>query len=135
MTLSILAAVTILVVGLFSIVARERKTSTSFNAVEQADLAVQAGLEQAGTLLKEALRDENGLIVSVPTAPWITQEEVESDPKKILQSEEGRSKKVIAILRSPLPDLPQITHLLRIDRQRQKSILIVLPHLPHMRLP
>jgi len=92
MTLSILAAVTILVVGLFSIVARERKTSTSFNAVEQADLAVQAGLEQAGMLLKEALRDENGLIVSVPTAPWITQEEVESDPKKILQSEEGRSE-------------------------------------------
>jgi hypothetical protein len=92
MTLSILAAVTILVVGLFSIVARERKTSTSFNAVEQADLAVQAGLEQAGMLLKEALRDENGLIVSVPTAPWITQKDVETDSEKVLQSEEGRSE-------------------------------------------
>ena len=43
-------------------------------------------------------------------------------------------KKVIAILRSPLPDLPQISHLLRVNRQRQKRILIVLPHLPHMRL-
>ena len=43
-------------------------------------------------------------------------------------------KKVIAILRSPLPNLPQITHLLRVNRQRQKRILIVLPHLPHMRL-
>lgn len=90
MTLSILAAVTILVVGLFSIVSREKQTSTSFDAVEQADLAVQAGLEQAGNLLKEALADENGLIVAVPTAPWITEQEVTVDAQKVLQSERGK---------------------------------------------
>lgn len=90
MTLSILAAVTILVVGLFSIVAREKQISTSFDAVEQADLAVQAGLENAGALLKDALKDETGLILSVPTAPWITRSNVDSDTDKILQSEEGK---------------------------------------------
>ncbi len=90
MTLSILAAVTILVVGLFSIVAREKQTSTSFDAVEQADLAVQAGFENAGALLKDALKDETCLILSVPTAPWITRSNVDSDTDKILQSEEGK---------------------------------------------
>jgi hypothetical protein len=90
MTLSILAAVTILVVGLFSIVSRERLTSTSFDAVEQADLAVQAGLENAGALLKEALKDETTLIVSVPTAPWITLSDITADREKILQPEEGK---------------------------------------------
>jgi hypothetical protein len=91
MTLSILAAVTILVVGLFAIVARERQTSTSFDAVEQADLAVQAALEQAGALLKEALKDENGLIMAVPAAPWITALDAEADPEKVLQNEDGRN--------------------------------------------
>lgn len=92
MTLSILAAVTILVVGLFSIVSRERLTSSSFDAVEQADIAVQAGLENAGMLLKEALRDENGLIMAVPTAPWITLQDVETDPERLLETEEGRAE-------------------------------------------
>ena len=92
MTLSILAAVTILVVGLFSIVSRERLTSSSFDAVEQADIAVQAGLENAGALLKEALRDENGLIMAVPTAPWITLQDVETDPERLLETEEGKAE-------------------------------------------
>lgn len=92
MTLSILAAVTILVVGLFSIVSRERLTSTSFDAVEQADLAVQAGLENAGALLKEALKDETTLILSVPTAPWITPSDITADRDKILQPEEGKAE-------------------------------------------
>ena len=79
MTLSILAAVTILVVGLFSIVSRERQTSASFDAVEQAELAVQAGLEQAGAMLKTALLDENGLMVAVPTAPWVSEADLDAD--------------------------------------------------------
>ncbi len=90
MTLSILAAVTILVVGLFSIVARERQTSSSFDAVEQAELAVQAGLENAGALLKEALQDEKGLILSVPVADWITPQDVQADPRNELQDESDK---------------------------------------------
>lgn len=66
MTLSILAAVTILVVGLFSIVSVERQVSSSFDAVEQADLAIQAGLTRAAGLLDQSLRDESGVIFSMP---------------------------------------------------------------------
>lgn len=69
MTLTVLAAVTILVVGLFTIVSRERQVSTSFDAVEQADLAVRAGLEHVEALLKSELADETGLIVSIPLLP------------------------------------------------------------------
>lgn len=68
-TLVILAAVTILVVGLYSIVERESQTSASYDAVDQADLAVQSGLEHAGVLLKEALADEMGVIFSAPLTP------------------------------------------------------------------
>lgn len=109
MTLSILAAVTILVVGLFSIVARERKTSTSFDAVEQADLAVQAGLEQAGALLKEALRDENGIIMAVPTAPWITDVEVEQDTEGRLQRETGKEPRASLIAANFKPNGSSVT--------------------------
>lgn len=109
MTLSILAAVTILVVGLFSIVARERKTSTSFDAVEQADLAVQAGLEQAGALLKQALRDENGLIMAVPTASWITEREVLDDVDGLLQSEAGREPRASLIAANFIPSGSSLT--------------------------
>ncbi len=90
MTLSVLAATTILVVGLFAIVSRERQASSSFDAVEQADLAIQAGLENAGALLKEALQDENGLVMAVPSAPWITAEDVARDKDKVLEDEDGR---------------------------------------------
>ncbi|GEP40953.1 pilus assembly PilX N-terminal domain-containing protein [Brevifollis gellanilyticus] len=68
-TLVILAAVTILVVGLFGIVSRERQTSASYDAVDQADLAVQAGLDRAGVMLKGALADELGVMFSVPLTP------------------------------------------------------------------
>ena len=95
MTLSILAAVTILVVGLFSIVSRERQTSASFDAVEQAELAVQAGLEQAGAMLKTALLDENGLIVAVPTAPWVSDAEAQADETGRLRSEAGRETREV----------------------------------------
>jgi hypothetical protein len=108
MTLSILAAVTILVVGLFSIVARERKTSTSFDAVEQADLAVQAGLEQAGALLKQALLDENGIIMAVPTAPWITDEEVEQDSDGVLQKETGRESRAALVAANFTPNVSSL---------------------------
>ena len=90
MTLSILAAVTILVVGLFGLVSRERQTSGTFDAVEQADLAVQAGLEQAGSMLKEALEDETGVIMAVPTPAWINEADVMNDTSRRLRSEVGK---------------------------------------------
>ncbi|MES2597741.1 MAG: pilus assembly PilX N-terminal domain-containing protein [Verrucomicrobiota bacterium] len=68
-TLVILAAVTILVVGLFGIVSRERQTSATYDAVDQADLAVQAGLDRVGLMLKGALADELGVMFSVPLTP------------------------------------------------------------------
>lgn len=68
-TLVILAAVTILVVGLYSIVQRESQTSASYDAVDQADLAIQSGLDHAGVLLKEALADELGVMFSAPLNP------------------------------------------------------------------
>jgi hypothetical protein len=92
MTLSILAAVTILVVGLFSIVSRERQTSSAFDAVEQAELAVQAGFEQAGGLLKQALQDETALLVAVPTAAWINQQDLGTNERRAMQSEEGKQE-------------------------------------------
>ena len=95
MTLSILAAVTILVVGLFGLVSRERQTSGTFDAVEQADLAVQAGLEQAGSMLKEALDDETGVIMSVPTPAWVSEADVETDKSGRLRSELGKKDKEV----------------------------------------
>jgi hypothetical protein len=95
MTLSILAAVTILVVGLFGLVSRERQTSGTFDAVEQADLAVQAGLEQAGSMLKEALDDETGVIMSVPTPAWVSEADVEADKSGRLRSEAGKKDKEV----------------------------------------
>lgn len=93
MTLSILAAVTILVVGLFGLVSRERQTSGTFDAVEQADLAVQAGFEQAGSLLKEALEDETSVIMTVPTQPWVSEVDVMNDTSRRLRSEVGKQDK------------------------------------------
>jgi hypothetical protein len=95
MTLSILAAVTILVVGLFGLVSRERQTSGTFDAVEQAELAVQAGLEQAGSMLKEALDDETGVIMSVPTPAWVSEADVETDKSGRLRSELGKKDKEV----------------------------------------
>lgn len=68
-TLLILAAVTILVVGLYGIVSRESQTSASYEAVDQADLAIQSGLDHASLLLKNALSDELGVIFSAPLNP------------------------------------------------------------------
>lgn len=70
-TLTILAAVTILVVGLFGIVGRERQVSGTYDSVDQADLAVQAGLEDASSLLKQALADELGVIFAAPLTPEV----------------------------------------------------------------
>lgn len=68
-TLTLLAAVTILVLGLYGIVAREVQTSASYEAVDQADLAVQSGLDHAGALLQRALADELGVIFAAPLSP------------------------------------------------------------------
>lgn len=70
-TLVILAAVTILVVGLYGIVSRETQTSASYDAVDQADLAMQSGLDRVGILLKGALADELGVVFSVPLSPAV----------------------------------------------------------------
>lgn len=74
-TLVILAAVTILVVGLYGIVSRETQTSASYVAVDQADLAVQAGLDRAGLMLKGALTDELGVVFSAPLTPNVDDKE------------------------------------------------------------
>lgn len=97
MTLSILAAVTILVVGLFGLVSRERQTSGTFDAVEQADLAVQAGLEQAGSMLKEALADETAVIMSVPTPEWIGDADVMNDTSRRLRLENGKRDREVLV--------------------------------------
>jgi hypothetical protein len=70
-TLTILAAVTILVVGLFGIVGRERQVSGTYDSVDQADLAVQAGLEDASSMLKQALADELGVIFAAQLNPAV----------------------------------------------------------------
>lgn len=103
MTLAVLAAVTILVVGLFSIVSRERSTSGAFDAVEQADLAVQAGLENAGALLKQSLRDENGMIVAVPTTRWVTENDANEDSQKRIVSEAARKQNECLMAMNFLP--------------------------------
>ena len=70
-TLTLLAAVTILVLGLYGIVAREVQTSSSYEAVDQADLAVQSGLDHAGALLQRTLADEIGVIYAAPLTPAV----------------------------------------------------------------
>lgn len=74
-TLVILAAVTILVVGLYGIVSRESQTSASYDAVDQADLAMQSGLEHVGALLKGSLADELGVVFSVPLTPAVDEKQ------------------------------------------------------------
>lgn len=74
-TLVILAAVTILVVGLYGIVSRESQTSASYDAVEQADLAVQSGLDRVGLMLQGALADELGVVFSAPLSPALDEKQ------------------------------------------------------------
>ncbi len=74
-TLTMLAAVTILVIGLYGIVARESQTSASYDAVDQADLAVQSGLDRVGAMLQGALADELGVVVAVPLTPAVDAKE------------------------------------------------------------
>lgn len=93
-TLAILAAVTILVVGLFGILTREQQVSSTYDAVDQADLAVQAGLERASAMLKHALEDELGVIFAAPLTP-------ETDAQ-------GRKREMLVAARfhyDPNPDL------------------------------
>lgn len=66
LTLLILTVVTILVVGLFGMADSEKQTATSFDAIEQADLAIKAGLAQASTLLEEVTRTEDAVIFAKP---------------------------------------------------------------------
>ncbi len=80
-TLAILAAVTILVVGLFGILTRESQTASAYDGVEQADLAMQAGLEAAGALLKQALADELGVIFAAPLTPAL---DAHNRPRELL---------------------------------------------------
>ncbi len=68
-TLIILAAVTILVLAVYGIVSSEKQTSSSYDAVDQADLAVQSGLDHVGVMLKGALADELGVVFSAPLTP------------------------------------------------------------------
>jgi hypothetical protein len=68
-TLLILAVVTVLVMGLFGLADGEKQTANSFDAIEQADLAIKAGLAQATTVLEEVTRSETGLIFAKPVAP------------------------------------------------------------------
>ncbi len=65
-TLLILSVVTVLVVGLFGLADGERNTAASFDAIEQADLAVKAGLAQASAVLDEVTRTEDAVIFNKP---------------------------------------------------------------------
>lgn len=65
-TLLILTVVTILVVGLFGMADSEKQTASSFDAVEQADLAIKAGLAQASAVLEEVTRTEDAVIFAKP---------------------------------------------------------------------
>jgi hypothetical protein len=71
MTLSILAAVTILVVGLFGLVRREQQVSHIFDGIAQADAAAMAGLDRASAMLRQVLQGDNPVIFSTP---WRAQE-------------------------------------------------------------
>ena len=62
-TLLILAAVTILVMGLFSLSSSEKNTAGSYDAIEQAELAVQAGFAHASNLLNDVTLSEQNVIM------------------------------------------------------------------------
>src|SRR5262245_46069085 len=65
-TLTVLAAVTLLAVGIFAVATGEKRISAAFDGVEQADLAVQAGLAKAATLLDEVTKQDDAVIFSKP---------------------------------------------------------------------
>jgi len=65
-TLLILSVVTVLVIGLFGLADGEKNTASSFDAIEQADLAIKAGLAQASALLDEVTRTEDAVIFAKP---------------------------------------------------------------------
>ncbi|TLD70982.1 hypothetical protein FEM03_08665 [Phragmitibacter flavus] len=67
LTLMILAAVTIVVVSLFTTTVSERASATSHEAVERAELALQAGLTQISGLLTDITRDDQFLILQKDT--------------------------------------------------------------------
>lgn len=68
-TLLILSVVTVLVIGLFGLADGEKSTASSFDAIEQADLAIKAGLEQASAILDEVTRTEDAVIFAKPSDP------------------------------------------------------------------
>lgn len=66
-TLLLLATLTLIVTGLLSLTLRERRVARAYDAIAQAELAVQAGLAQASTRLDQSLRDETGIIFAAAT--------------------------------------------------------------------
>ena len=73
LTLIILSAVTILVIGLFSLAVTEKQVSASFGAVEQAELALDAGFAKATGLLVSKTNNDDYLICAKPvSAPLST---------------------------------------------------------------
>lgn len=67
LTLIILSAVTILVIGLFSLAVTEKQVSASFGAVEQAEMALDAGFAKATGLLTSKTNNDDYLICIKPT--------------------------------------------------------------------
>ncbi len=67
-TLLLLATLTLIVTGLLTLALRERRVASAYDAIVQADLAVQAGLAQAVTRLNHSLRDETGVLFAVASA-------------------------------------------------------------------
>ena len=66
-TLLLLATLTLIVTGLLSLALRERQVAHAYDAIAQAELAIQAGLAQAVTRLDHSLRDETGVLFAVAT--------------------------------------------------------------------
>lgn len=64
-TLLLLATLTLIVTGLLGLALRERRVAHAYDAITQAELAIQAGLAQAVTRLDHSLRDETGVILAV----------------------------------------------------------------------
>ncbi len=61
-TLLLLATLTLIVTGLLTLCLRERRTARTYDAMTQAELAIQAGLAQAVSRLDISLRDETSVI-------------------------------------------------------------------------
>lgn len=67
-TLLLLATLTLIVTGLLTLSLRERQVAKAYDAIAQAELAVQAGLAEAVTRLDRSLRDETGVLFAVAPA-------------------------------------------------------------------